>query len=109
MKPITIHPLSILVGLLVLICFSAQSVTPIPSCDTPPLRVAGIPAPADMVLIKEEDGPFVVPPGKVFVLTGIGAVSSALTGNKAELRVDGQLYLEGPWAIPDAAPAPDHG
>jgi hypothetical protein len=106
MKPITIHPMSALAGvassILVFVALGAQSPVvesilhpaPRPSAQ---VQVVGIPAPEDMVLIKEEDGAFTVPPGKVFVLTGIGA--DQLTTGITDFLIDNVLILRGPSVV----------
>ena len=82
MKPITIHPGSALAGAALaavsLLASSAVQTTTHSSIPAPwrdPIRVVGIPDPRDMVLIKEGQ-PFIVPPGRTFVLTGMGHVVS---------------------------------
>lgn len=86
MKPISLHPVSLAVGAIVgvgVIMLSAQSVSTIPT-----MRVEAGPHPRDMMQIRE-GSPFVVPPGKYFVLTGLG--SSAGGGTENLLRVNGQV------------------
>ena len=97
MKPVPIHPLSALAGagLLTLVLLAAGAVqAPIrvqafPDCAGL-VRVAGIPDPRDMVVIKEGT-PFVVPPGKLLAISGLGGTHD-LGANTLEvtLRVDGR-------------------
>ncbi len=88
MKNITIHPLSALLGAaflavpLVLVSFQAQAW---PSHVPIPVTVQELVDPHDMVVIREEDGAYTVPVGKLFVLTGIGR------GELAGVRV----YVDG--------------
>lgn len=97
MKPISIHPLSTLAGAgllgLVLLASGAVhqgvAVQQLPFGPSRPVRLAGIPDPTQMLLIREGT-PFVVPQGKILVLTGLGG-SNHLGANTLEvtLRVDG--------------------
>ena len=70
MKTIQLHPLSLLVGLVSgvggLLLMSQSAVTTLPTA-----RVEVGPHPRDMVQIRGGT-PYTVPPGKIFVLTGIG-------------------------------------
>ena len=61
------------------------------------LRVAGIPAPEDMILIRE-GLPFVVPDGKIFVLTAVGR--SYGTGGANYIKIDGAIELQFNAATP---------
>ena len=74
MKPITIHPLSALLGAAVLavplVLMSAQSEIVWPRQVPIPVTVQEMPDPQDMITIRQVDGPFVVPEGKTLVLTG---------------------------------------
>lgn len=87
MRAITIHALSLaLGGLLALVAFLALGAAPAP----PPgqsFRIEYGPLPKDMVRLS---GSYVVPPGKVFVLTGAGRVGG---GAGPEVRVDGTVEL----------------
>lgn len=76
MKTSSIHPFSALAGagLLVLVLTATGamqvpgSVRRIPPCTPGPVRVVGIPDPRTMLIIREGT-PFVVPPGKILVVT----------------------------------------
>lgn len=61
------------------------------------VRVAGIPDPRAMVVIRE-GLPFVVPAGKALAITGLGAAAG---GTQATLRVDGgnSLVAIGNWSV----------
>ena len=105
MKPFEVHPLSALagaalLGLTLVAAGAAQdkrvqvdSVEPLGNATQSlrivnPIEVIGIPDPRDMLVIKGEDGPYVVPTGKLFVLTGLGPATG--TSNlSAHLYVDG--------------------
>ena len=96
MRPIQVHPLSALIGAavlavpLVLTSLQGASATPYPHAQLPiPVTVKEMPPdPHDMVVIREEEGPYVVPTGKLFVLTGIGTNDA---GHTVSLRVDGAI------------------
>lgn len=97
MKPITIHPLSALAGVagLVLVALAtsaAQVSSPAQflASNGGPLsvRVLGVPTAQQMVRIRGGT-PFVVPQGKLLVLTGLGMGSTGTS----ELRIDGQLEV----------------
>ena len=105
MKPLTIHPVSFLLGAIALGCVLALFGQGPPVATAGPLsgqgqvRVAGIPAPQDMVVVREEDGPYTVPPGNLFVLTGFGHGS---TSGFVNLHVDGIFELSAHWDNTDA-------
>lgn len=61
---------------------SSQALTPVGG-----YRIEYLPHPRDMVQIKE-DVPFVVPAGKLFVLTALGGAN--VNASTAQLFVDGQ-------------------
>jgi len=97
MKEVRINPGSALFGAgllaLVLVAVSAQHVLTNPTPQTKQwpvevtqlMRIEGIPAARDMVVVREGE-PYTVPEGKLFVLTGLGVNSSGLSGS---LWVDG--------------------
>jgi len=93
MKPVSIHPLSALAGaglLGLILMASGAAQTPVPlqqiaTGQTGLIRVAGIPDPRQMLVIREGT-PFVVPAGKLLVITGLGGTGSGVV---AGLRVDG--------------------
>lgn len=71
-----LHPLSALVGLgLGAVCLVSMSLTVVPT----PLRVEYLAHPREMVTIRGAT-PYVVPAGKVFVLTGLGTTSPTAWG-----------------------------
>lgn len=93
MKPVHVHVPSALAGaaLLGLVVVAVGAVqagalpAPVAAAVAPahvvidnPISVVGVPAPSDMVQIAEGT-PFIVPPGKVFVLTALG-VSDEIGG-----------------------------
>ncbi len=83
------HPLSVLLGLalagLCVLTMSQSSVT------AAAVRVEYSPHPKDMVQIKE-GMPYVVPSGKVLVVTGLGWVgtNNSFSYQEATLKVNGQ-------------------
>lgn len=97
MKPVSIHPLSALAGagLLAIMLLAAGAVQvsggvqQIPTCPPGPVHVVGIADPNDIVLLREEDGPYTVPAGKVLVVTGLGVEGPS--NEPAELTVDGAI------------------
>ena len=114
MKPLELHPLSALAGAaalgLTLVAAGAVQVRPdkrvqVGSVEplgnstqslriVNPIEVVGIPDARDMLVI-EEGMPYVVPGGKLFVLTGLGAT---VPGSPASVRmfVDGVQVLQTP-------------
>lgn len=87
MKTIQLHPASLLVGLAggvgALLLMSQSALSTFPTG-----RVEVGPHPRDMVQVHE-GSTFVVPPGRYFVLTGLG---SAIGGSgETVLRVNGQV------------------
>jgi hypothetical protein len=93
MKNNTLYPGSVLVGVVLagiaLVLVGAQ--TPVvesvlhPSPRQVEVKVAGIPDPNDLVLVRQEDGPYTVPPGKILVINGLGEASFG----SIDLVVDG--------------------
>jgi len=94
MRPIAIHPGSALFGAgllaLVSIAVSAQrTVTPLGSYYAPPVQVEIVNLDdhiRNAVVIDEINGPYVVPPGKILVLTGLGI--------SANLVAPAYLYID---------------
>lgn len=95
MKPVWIHPLSALagdglLGLILVASGAAQTPSLLQQIPTGSgtVRVAGIPDPRSMLVIREGT-PFVVPQGKILAITGLGG-SNHLGPNTLEvmLRVD---------------------
>ena len=72
-------------------------------CTT--IEVAGIPDPRNMIVI-EEGTPYVVPPGKRFIVTALGVTGS--TGLGAILYVDGAWVLFAGGGEVSIAPVPPH-
>src|SRR5438093_7366472 len=103
MKSVSIHPLSALAGagLLGLVLLAAAAVQapirvqPFPDCAGL-VRVAGIPDPRQMIVIKEGT-PFVVPADKLLSITGLGATHDVAD---VTLRVDGQDEFAGVVRLP---------
>lgn len=88
-----LHPQSVLVGLGAagLAFFTATQATPPPATPTPVgiARIEYFARPQDMVQIRE-GSEYVVPSGKLLVLTAVG---SSDTGYPIELRANGELTL----------------
>src|SRR5689334_21621039 len=83
-----IHPLSVLLGLaLAALCFVTMSQTPV--IGPAAIRIEYIPHPRDMVKIREGT-PYVVPAGKLFVLTALGSTYPVSGGERVRLFVNGQ-------------------
>lgn len=106
MKPIQVHPLSLILGassvlgLALLLSMAApQLAQELPGKILRRVVVEGYPRPQDMVQI-EEGVPFTVPAGKVFVLTGLG-VRAIATAASAYLRVAGVVEAQ---ALPAGDP-----
>lgn len=117
---ITLHPVSLAVGAAalggVLWLVSAvqapastgaatsRAVSQVPLTISNPIEVKGVPVPGNMVTIKEGT-PYVVPTGRVLVLTALGAVSSTLVcssgcsnATEVALLLDGQVEVTTPNA-----------
>lgn len=89
MKTIPLHPASLLAGLAIgagFLFLTSQTST----VTFPTARVEVGPHPRDMVQIHDGQ-PFTVPPGKLFVLTGLGNTTQ---GPVAVLRVNGQIEVK---------------
>src|SRR5262249_5193403 len=84
-------------GLLGLVLIAAGAVqvpgkaVAIPTLGLGPIQVSGIPTPQQMMRIHENQ-PFTVPPGKLFVATGLGQ-AQLITGYAANLRFAGQVIV----------------
>jgi hypothetical protein len=98
MKSVSIHPFSALAGAGLLgLALIASGAVQVPGNVQPILlsngmvRVAGIPTPQQMMRVHEGQ-PFTVPPGKLFVVTGLGQ-AQLITGYAANLRFNGQIIL----------------
>ena len=98
-RSISIHPLSLALGLvfggICLLSMGQATFTPTPLGST--VRVEYMPHPRDMVTIRGAT-PYVVPPGKVFVLTGLGTTTPTAYG--ASLNVNGVQEIQAPTASP---------
>jgi len=100
MKPVSIHPLSALagaglLGLILVASGAAQSPMPLqqlPTGQVGLVRVAGIPDPRLMLVIRDGT-PLVVPAGKLLVITGLGATGF---GTSVSLSIDGTLEVTTP-------------
>lgn len=98
MKPITLHPGSVVVGVALALLGIAVAGAQTPQVQSvihlPPRvieqHIVGIPDPNDMVVIRQEAGPYTVPAGKVFTLTGLGTGQG---GGQCALTVNGVLML----------------
>ena len=106
---LTLHPGSAIVGAVLIvvpfILMSAQAELHWPRQVPMPVSVQEMPDPHDMVVIREEDGPYTVPEGKLFVLTGLGC--SSYSDDDARLLVDGVLELQvRRYAIPSVLQVP---
>ena len=101
MKTVSIHPFSALAGAgllgFVLMAAAAMqvpgSVQRFPVRPAREFRIAGIPDPRQMVVIKEGT-PFVVPAGKILAVTGLGG---AAQGAVVTVWVDGTREVQA-WA-----------
>jgi len=107
MKPVSIHPLSALagaglLGLILVASGAAQTRSLFHQIPTGSgtVRVAGIPDPRDMLVIREGT-PFVVPQGKLLVVTALGATANSVTVN---LMIDGQREAQGVVNMPTFGP-----
>jgi hypothetical protein len=97
MKPIQLHPFSLLAGATVaVLAFVAMGQQIVPNHGAHGDRLVREPQfmvhPRDWVQI-EEAVPYVVPPGKVFALTGLGSAVNGLS-TSVELRIDGGRVLD---------------
>lgn len=94
MKYVRLDPASCLAGaalagLVALLLGAAQQRGNVQQITSPRpglLHVAGIPDPNDMILIRQEDGPYTVPLGKLFVLTSLGHANP--NGSNVSLNVN---------------------
>ena len=95
---ITLHPGSAVVGAVLVaapfVLMSFQAEVAWPRQVPIPVSVQEMPDPHDMVVIREEDGPYTVPPGKLFVLTGLGGTPQC--GSAAHLSVNGVPEVKSP-------------
>ena len=95
MKPISIHPLSAVLGAAVLglvaLATSAQRTSEFLGHGSHPdeIRVLGIPDPRTAVLIREGT-PYTVPSGKLLIVTAVGMTNAPSTENRSVLRLDGK-------------------
>lgn len=93
LRPITVHPRSVLLGLLVAgLAMVTMSQVPQNILHHHPVRVEWGPHPRDMVQIRSGT-PYTVPADKIFVVTAIGDNGDGSGGN-VRLIVDGQKELE---------------
>lgn len=97
MKPITLHPSSLLVGVgLAALAFVSMAQSPqpaVPSLARPSVQT--VIRPQDMLRIRE-GLPFTVPVNKWFVVTALGTqapASSSMGSGTVELKVDGVAEL----------------
>ncbi len=108
MKPITLHPLSIAVGAallgIILMTSGAVQVQALVGSPSRPLVIAGVPTPAQMVWVPE-DQPLVVPKDKVFVATGIASTANNTDGGHKviEVQFDGTTVLLGTLSRPSGS------
>jgi len=107
MKSVSIHPFSALAGAGLLgLALLASGAVQVPGSAQPIMfsnglvRVAGIPDPRQMVVIKE-GAPFIVPAGKILVVTALGALTNGIV---VDLLVDGQKEAEVVANMPTANP-----
>jgi len=74
---LTLHPGSAIAGAALLalpfVLASFQADVAWPRQVPIPVSVQELPDPHNMIVIREEDGPYVVPPQKLLVLTGLGS------------------------------------
>ena len=106
MKPVSIHPFSALagagpLGLVLMATGAVQTPVPIAKLTRPfpgSVQVIGIPDPREMLIIREGT-PFLVPPGKILVLTALGGLTNSLV---VDLLIDGQKEDEAVANMPTA-------
>lgn len=95
-RSLSLHPVSLVLGIaLCAICFFSMSqVAPLGQHPIAQHVVVGYgPDPRDYVQIREGT-PFTVPPGKLFVLTGLGSADALPPGTpQFRLRVNGQVEV----------------
>jgi len=107
MRPLSVHWRSAfagagLLGAILLVAGAAQ--VPLPPREIPAgvglTRVAGIPDPREMVVVREGT-PYIVPPGRLLAITGLGGTNH-LGPNTLEvtLRVDGIDEVEASVRLP---------
>jgi len=97
MKPITIHPVSALAGAAVIsmasLMASAQFQQPVVKAVVEQ-TINGLPTPQQMMRVVE-GAPLVVPGGKLFVVTGFGALGQNGSTNSIDIEFDGTPVLRG--------------
>lgn len=105
MKPIQLHPQSVLVGLAGGF-FALLLMSQVTTVTFPTARVEVGPHPRDMVQIVAGT-PYTVPPGKIFVLTALGSKFSGLGagllvngGTEPEVSAPGNPGTPGMMAVP---------
>ena len=95
MKPIVLHPGSVLIGAVfacIAICVVGAQTPTVDSVLHPKPRpvevhVAGITDPQDIIVLREEDGVYTVPNAKRFVLTAVGISGCGGPANIAIARL----------------------
>jgi len=96
---LTLHPGSAIAGAVLVaapfLLMSAQTEIAWPRHVPIPVSVQELPTPQDMVVLREEDGPYTVPEGKLFVLTAFGATATATP----LLDVDGVREIKSNYAL----------
>ena len=90
MRSLTLHPASLVAGVLVA-ALGLLSMGQTPPLNARTVNVNYLPDPRDMVQIAEAT-PYLVPAGKIFVLTGLGCCDSSPGAN---LYVNGQQQVTG--------------
>jgi len=91
---LTLHPGSAIAGAVFIavpfVLMSAQAEIAWPRQVPIPVSVQEMPDPHDMVVIRQEEGPYTVPEGKLFVLTSLGAQKNSTP----TLSLDGVLEFK---------------
>ena len=109
MKPLVLYPMSALAGAGVLALVLLGTGIAAPQVSTQALHttqrmfienvqdINSWPNPRDMVVIRQGT-PYIVPPGRLLVVTALGANSPSLSG-QTELQVDGVFEVTAPAGI----------
>jgi hypothetical protein len=96
-RTIQLHPLSVLVGLgiaLLGLVAMGQMAVPSRTALAHSSMFRQVAHPRDWVVIKE-GVPFLVPPGRILVLTGVGATKFSSCAFGGTIRIDGSDAAEG--------------
>lgn len=104
MRPLTLNPASLVAGVVLAgLAFVTMSQKPV-LLNARTVNVQYMPDPRDMVQISE-GVPYVVPAGKLFVLTGLGSSSYSYSPS-AVLKVDGHYEVSATSPTGDSSVRP---